>query len=200
MDTPDYPGNSKKEEEAAAEKNVESVVDGTVTTHTKSRFAESVEKMWGYVTMDVILPAVKDMLSDAVAQGVDQLLFGESRGGRSARRRSSNDTGYISYNKYTPANKSRPSEDRHISERARANHQFDEIILQTRDDAESVLERLYDLVAQFSTATVSDLYSLIGEKGKYTDEMWGWKDMRGSTVRRVRSGFMLDLPNPEYLD
>lgn len=199
MDTPDYPGNSKKEEEA--EKNVESVVDGTVTTRTKSRFAESVEKMWGYVTMDVILPAVKDMLSDAVAQGVDQLLFGESRGGRSARRRSgNNDTGYISYNKYTPANKSRPTETRHISDRARANHQFDEIILQTRDDAEAVLERLYDLVAQFSTATVSDLYSLIGEKGKYTDEMWGWKDMRGSTVRRVRSGFMLDLPAPEYLD
>lgn len=197
MDTPDYPGNSKKEE---AEKNVESVVDGTVTTRTKSRFAESVEKMWGYVTMDVILPAVKDMLSDAVAQGVDQLLFGESRGGRSTRRRASNDTGYISYNKYTPANKSRASESRHLSERARANHQFDEIILQTRDDAEAVLERLYDLVAQFSTATVSDLYSLIGEKGKYTDEMWGWRDMRGSTVRRVRSGFMLDLPAPEYLD
>lgn len=196
MDTPDYPGNSKKEEKA--ERHVESVVDGAVTTRPKSKFAESLNKMWGYVTMDVILPAVKDMLSDAVAQGVDQMLFGESRGGRQ-RRRGSSDTGYISYNKYTSANK-KSETPRRLTDRARANHEFDEIILQTRDDAEAVLERLYDLVAQYSTATVSDLYSLIGEKGKYTDEMWGWNDMRGSTVRRVRSGFMLDLPAPEYLD
>ena len=47
---------------------------------------------------------------------------------------------------------------------------------------------------------MSDLYELLGIPGKYTDDNWGWTDIRGAQVRRIRNGYMLDIPDPEYLD
>ena len=204
MDVPEYPENNvDRKEETAPKKKVERVVEGDVVRRkktTSSKMAESFSNVMSYVARDVILPAAKDMLSDAVAQGVDQLLFGESRG---RRQRQAKNNGYVSYNRYSTAGKKKdpaPPADRPLSRSARATHDFDEIILSSRIEAEEVLDRLFDLVGRYESATVSDLYELVGIQSKYTDDNWGWLDVRGATVRRVRSGYMLDLPAPEYLD
>lgn len=204
MDVPEYPENNvDRKEETAPKKKVERIVEGDVVRRkktTSSRMVESFSSVMTYVGRDVILPAAKDMLSDAVAQGVDQLLFGESRG---RRHRQTKNNGYVSYNRYSTAGKKKdpdPRADRPLSRSARATHDFDEIILSSRIEAEEVLDRLFDLVGRYESATVSDLYELVGIQSKYTDDNWGWLDVRGATVRRVRSGYMLDLPAPEYLD
>lgn len=203
MDIPNYPSNNSSENEKGEEKKIKKVVENKVVRRKKSgasKLADSLGTVWEYIAKDVLMPAAKDMLSDAVAQGVDQMLFGETRSRRSASPKPSSGNGYVSYNKYSPTSRKREEPVRNISRAARARHDFDEIILATRIEAEEVVDRLFDLVSRYESATVSDLYELVGIQGKYTDDNWGWTDIRGATVRRVRSGYMLDLPEPEYLD
>jgi hypothetical protein len=145
--------------------------------------------------MDVLLPAAKNMVSDAVSQGIERMLFGDarpsSRGGR---------PGYVNY-----ANRSRSaapliSDPRPpLSRQARTNHDFDDIIIGDRVQAEEVLDRLRELIDQYEVATVSDLYELVGLTGEFTDAKWGWYDLRTASVRLVRGGYLLSLPRTQAI-
>lgn len=207
----DYPTNShkqKKEEKVEPKKKVEQVTRGEVTRRKKplgKRMAETfvggdTKGVWSYVLLDVLVPAAKDMVSDAVSTGVERMLFGDNyRGGRRPRG-SGRPPSYTSYNRYSPMGGREREEPRALSRRGRASHDFDEIILETRVEAEEVVDRLFDLVSRYEMATVADLYDLVGVSGSYTDDKWGWTDIRGAGVTRVRNGYLLDLPRPEPLD
>lgn len=209
----DFPSNRHKERvrnEKPEEKKVVKIVQSEVQRRKKplgKRFAETfvggdAKSVWGFVTLDVLIPAAKDMFADAVSQGVERMIFGEARStGRRTGRRPHDS--YISYNRYSGGGSRResPRDPRHnISRRARASHDFDEIILATRVEAEEVIDRLFDLVSKYESATVADLYDLVGISGSYTDDKWGWLDLRGGGVTRVRNGYLLDLPKPEPLE
>lgn len=158
--------------------------------------------VWEYVAFDVIVPAAKDMLADAVSQGVERLIFGEAKSTsrRGSRGRSSGrHTPYgASYRRggLTPD----PRGGRNMSRQARASHNFEEIVLETRGEADAVLDSLSDRIELYKMATVADLYDLVGVSGTYVDERWGWMDLRDSGITRVRSGYLLELPRPEPVD
>lgn len=216
MQIMDYPSNSHKAQTAETEqpeaKKIESVVTGDVVRRRKplgKRFTETfvggdAKSALGYVLFDVLVPAAKDMASDAVSQGIDRMLFGESRspGRRSGSRRGSGSSpnGYVSYNRMSSGNRESREDPRNPSRRARSSHDFDEIILATRVEAEEVIDRLFDLVSRYEQASVSDLYDLVGVTATYQDNKWGWNDIRGAGVTRVRNGYLLDLPRPEPIE
>lgn len=213
-DLTDYPSNSKKARTAKDDltenpKKIEKVVEGEVVRRKKPlgrRFTETfiggdLKTAGAYVVFEVLLPAARDMIADAASQGVEKMLFGEPRSTSRRGRFGDGKNGYVSYNRYAPSSSLlRREEPRGPSRRARANHDFDEIILATRVEAEEVIERLFDLVSRYDAATVADLYELVGVSGNYTDDKWGWSDIRGAGVTRVRNGYLLDLPRPEPLD
>lgn len=148
-----------------------------------------------YVVFGVLIPAAKDALADAGAQGIERLIFGESRSKRRTARPSGPD-GYVGYNKISSTTRPRPE----LSRRARSTHDFDEIVLTSRTEAEEVIDQLFDIVARYNSVSVSDLYALVGVRSNHVDQKWGWTDLRGAGVARVRNGFLLDLPEPEPLD
>lgn len=79
----------------------------------------------------------------------------------------------------------------------RMRHAFDEIVIGSRQEAEEVLDQLYDLISKYDEASVADLYELTGIPSAHTDQKWGWKELRGSGVGRVRGGgYLLELPEP----
>lgn len=163
-------------------------------------FGDDARSVASYVAQDVLLPAAKDMISDAVTQTVERILFGDSSPARRTTSRSSN-ASYTPYHRASASyKKSNGTNDRRGDRRKRASHDFDDIEFDTRAEAEVVLDRLYDLVNDYDYATVSDLYDLVGIDAKFTDENYGWYDLRGSTIRRIRSGYILDLPKPEVLE
>lgn len=211
----EYPGNSinKKTPPAPAPepKVITPVVTGNVTRKKRSaltRFKETfiggdAQSVVGYVSYEILIPAVKDTLSDMVSMGIERLLFGEGRISPSRRGRASGaSTGHINYSGFSksPTNRYGRDEPRQISRSARAAHNFDEIILDTRVEAETVIERLSDLCDQYGMASVSELYELVKITGDFTDEKWGWFDMRGARVDRIRGGYLLNLPKPEVLN
>lgn len=219
-----YPSNSKtvrvdKKTETKAVTNekpkVERVVQNEVIQRKKplgKRFAETfvggdVKSVSHYVAVDVLIPAARDMVADAITQGVERMIFGEAR---STNRRTSSfartAATHVAYNRFggntVRVDRPDPRDQRPtLSRQARSTHSFDELILATRAEAEEVIDRLYSLLSQYGNASVNDLYDMVGISGDYTDEKWGWTNLNGAGVVRTRGGgYLLDLPKPEPLD
>lgn len=153
-----------------------------------------------YVLFDVLIPAAKDALADAFSQGIEKLIFGESRHRRGMRTPSSGATGYVNYNRMSRPDDRPPMPNRGMSKRARSRHDFDEIVLESRSEAEEVIDGLFEVVSRYGQASVADLYDLTGLESTHIDHKWGWTDLRGATVSRLRnSGYLLDLPETESL-
>lgn len=203
-----FPPNSvrakvESEAETPQDKKVEPVVKGEVQRRKKplgKRFHEiflggDARGTANYVVFSVLIPAAKDMLVEAGAQGIERLVYGESRRRPAGRSMA---TGHIAYNR-PPGVSDRPPAPA-ISRRARARFDFDEIVIETRAEAEEVLDRLYDLLSRYDSVSVADLYELTGVQSAHTDQKWGWTDLRGSGLSRTRQGgYVIDLPEPTPL-
>lgn len=215
----EFPSNSNrtgKPTPQTPEKRVEKVVTGKVVTRKQPlgrRVASllvgaEAKQSWLAVVQDVLVPAAKDMAADALSQGFERLIYGEpkSRPRRGPLFSGGFQQSQISYNRYSnPVGRASGraearDERRPMSRQGRASHNFDEIILATRAEAEEVLERLYDLLSKYEMATVADLYELVGVTGEYTDEKYGWTDLHGSSITRIREGYLLNLPKPDVVD
>lgn len=196
----DYKPNSYKSKEApkqTSEKRLQKVVSGTTRTKKKSSthkladifIAKDVSDVKSYVVMDVIIPAIKDLVYDIVTNGVDMILFNGER--RSGKKR--NSASKISYGSYY-----RSSEDRDRRDSRRTTHNgfdYDDIIFDNRGDAVAVLTAMEDVIDQFGVASVGDLYDLAEiSTNNYAINKYGWSDLRSAQVVRVRDGYMLKLP------
>ena len=72
-----------------------------------------------------------------------------------------------------------------------------DIVLQTREEADLVHERLIDIIENYEFASVADFHELVGLPSAHTDNKWGWNALPHSQVRQTRDGFIVELPNPE---
>lgn len=214
-----YPPNSHKAKDGVPAKKaakppakkIEKVITGEVVLRKKplgKRFAETffggdAKGVLKYVLLDVLVPGMKDNFSDAVSQGVDKMLFGEVRG-RSRGSVVGQAVARTAYNQFSNSRStgSRMREDPRtaISRRAQENHDFREIVLATKVEAEEVIDGLFTLISEYEVATVADLYELLGVSGNFVDEKWGWEDIRGAGAVRVKGGYLLDLPRPVPLN
>lgn len=191
----EFKPNSHKSKELTPvpEKKVEKIVKGTVKSKKKNGIdrlkdnfiSEDAANIKTYVVMDVLIPAVKKAICDIVKNGVDMILYGES--GRSNRRPSE----YVSYDRrYLDRGDSRF----YKADRARIGYSYDDIILETRGEAEDVLARMDELIEIYGMVSVADLYDLVGITGNYTDNKYGWTNIRNAEPVHVRDGYMLRLP------
>lgn len=191
----EFKPNSHKSKELAPvpEKKVEKIVKGTVKSKKKNGIdrlkdnfiSEDAANIKTYVVMDVLIPAVKKAICDIVKNGVDMILYGES--GRSNRRPSE----YVSYDRrYLDRGDSRF----YNANRARIGYSYNDIILETRGEAEDVLARMDELIELYGMVSVADLYDLVGITGNYTDNKYGWTNIRNAEPVHVRDGYMLRLP------
>lgn len=84
---------------------------------------------------------------------------------------------------------------------------YSNIVYATKEDANDVLSTLQDLADpdQYGQATLADLYDAAGisiSKQDFTDNKWGWRlpMLKGIRIRRIREGWVLDLPKPIPLE
>mgnify|MGYP001772526177 CR=1 FL=1 len=193
----EYKPNSHKfregQTEALTDKKIQKVVHGKVKTKPKSGMSkitdvfisEDAANVKSYIVMDVLVPAVKKAISDIVRDGIDMILYGESRG-----RRNSTSSSYVSYRDYSRSD----DRDRFRDSRTRSGYTHDDIILESRGEAEEVLTRMDELIDTYGVVSVADLYDLIGKSCEYTDNKYGWTNIRNAEPIRVRDGYMLKLP------
>lgn len=171
-----------------------------VGTRIKESFTgDDARSVGGYLLFDVAVPALQNLVVDAFQQGVERLIMGDSRPNRTRRVQDRRATSH-----YQPRHRtysSRPEEPRRdFSERSRSSHDFDQIVLDSRGEAEEILDYLGDILNQYEVVSVTDLYRMVGIRGSYMDDRWGWTHLRDARARRVRDGYVLELPTPIDLD
>ncbi len=87
-------------------------------------------------------------------------------------------------------------------ESSKKNTKFDEIeiLVPTRDEAETVLETMQTLVEQYEAATVADLYTLVALATHAIDHSIGWKDLAKAAITPARGGgWYLTMPRAVIL-
>jgi hypothetical protein len=209
----EFPSNSKSPriDKPAPEKIVEQVVSGEATSRKKPlgrRLREvfiggDTKSVVGYVFTDVLLPQAKEMFVEAVSSGFEKLIYGETRPNRRYGARPSASPGPTNYTRYSVRGNNPIGRQAHEDRRPNASvrmQSIDDILLATRVEAETVIDRMYDLLREYEVVSVADLHSLIGWSSSYTDQKWGWTDLQGTDIRRVRDGYILVLPKSTSLD
>lgn len=201
MDVNNYKPNSYKyKEEEKERKKVDKVVTSPVKVKKKGELrklrdvfiSEDAGNLKTYVFMDILVPTIKKAISDIVRDGVDMILYGEA--GKSSKNRGSNT--YVSYRDYSS------SERRRDDDRSpRRGREIDDIIIYNRREAEDVLSNLDGIMEAYKVVSVADYYDLLGVTPEYTDNRYGWTNIRNAEIVRTRDGgYIIKMPRPIPID
>lgn len=199
----EYVSNSHKSRESqpeqVPEKKLTPVITGTAEARKKtglgklagSIIVEDARSVGSYILTDVLIPALKKSIDDIVSNGIHMMLYGkaaESRGGSTISR--------VSYNGYYQRKAEEPL-------RAGSNSsvfEYDDIVFNTRGDAEAVLTAMEDIIDQYQAVSVGDLYELSNVPSpNYTVNKYGWTSLRSAQVIRCRDGFIIQFPKATVL-
>ena len=187
--------NEKRQLENAnqVEKRAEKVVRGKVKTRsnpgrkfTDIFISEDAANVKNYIIMDVIVPSIKKAVYDLIVGTLDMSLYG----GRGNGKRPTADK--ISYRDYN--NVSRRDDRSYGSTRTTSGYSYDDVVVETRGEAESVLQRMDEIMEEYEQVRVADLYDLVGISGDYTDNKYGWTNIRNARVVRTRDGYKIEMP------
>lgn len=182
---------------------IEAIVTGRVTRRkpnpfkraARSMVADDVTNVGDFIVTDVLLPALRNTLYDIISKGSHRVLYGTDVRGQ---RRSSGGSPTSLKTAYHRASME-GDERRPVSRESAARHDFDDLILDTRSEAENVIMNLQVRVETYGRASVADLYDFLGVSGSFTDQRWGWTNLDNAGVRDERRGYVLSLPRPTPL-
>jgi hypothetical protein len=204
-----FPPNSHKSREAPRTPRVERVVSQTARRRRRplgkqfrdTFFAGTARGAWQYMVFNVALPELRRGFVEAINAGVESLVMGERIRGRRPPG-APTQSPYGTMTAPTRYDQVRQRDEAYqIPRTSRARHDFDDIVLNSRADAEEVLDQMYTALSQYEQVTVADLYELTGIRSSHVDEKWGWKGLSGAGFDRIRGGggYVLRLPMPEFL-
>lgn len=144
---------------------------------------------------DIIVPNLQQMVFDSLSRGFYQMIFRTDAppqyrgtyGGRTDYRT------YSSGPAYTP-----PKVD---TRTVRPKNHVERYYIQTRHDAEYVLNDLVDYSGRYGFATVADYYEALQVPTEFTHNSYGWTHQQMLTVRVLPENgvYYLDLPRPEQV-
>lgn len=187
----------RESEEPVREKRVTKAISGTAKTREKSGISKladiflpgDVSSVRDYIWSDVVVPTIRRTISDIVCNGINMLL-GEPN------RKSNIPAAKVSYRQYYQPADERPAYNR---PRAQASYSYNDIVFETRGDAEEALYKMEETLDHYDVVTVADLFDLAGLSCSYTDQKYGWTSLRTASVRRTRDGYMIELPRATSL-
>lgn len=207
----DYQGNSKRDKEKAnkesePKKNLEKVVSGEVTQRPKSIGSKFKTIFLGgdfgtarqYVISEVALPALRNLVVEVISKGADRLIYGDSV----RRRGPASYSPRIQYNnplyRQGPITTGPPN--RNPADRWRqGTKSFEDIIVSSKEDADTVVENLINIVEMYEVVSVADLYELVGLPSSHIDNKWGWTNLATIQVSQVREGYRIGFPPLEEI-
>lgn len=201
----DYKPNSHrfKEEQKASpieSKKVEKVVSKTAKIKKKSELiklkdvfiSEDVSNVKTYIISDVLIPAAKKAIYDIITNGIDMILYGGS-----GRSKSKSNVDRVSYRSYYETSKDRFGSN---SVSATRGFEYDDIIFESRGEAEAVRTQMNEIIDQYGYVTVADLYDMADLTAPFTSNRYGWTSVRNADIGRVRDGYVLKLSRAMPID
>lgn len=76
----------------------------------------------------------------------------------------------------------------------------DDLIFETRKDAERALDAMADIVKQYGVVSLADVYDIVGRTTTtYAVNKYGWRSVDDGRVVRCRVGYYIKLPKAEEI-
>ena len=215
IDREQYPSNAYNkiplrrpgEAKAPEKKPVERVTKGHVVPKKKplgTKFAETflavdLKSVAKHIIFEVLIPTTKETLEDIIRGSTSMILWGGETRSRSSRGRGDGRV-YRSYDKYYgEGGRSRSGDDKPVI-RPQPRNQIEDLIFDTKRDAEEVLDSLVDRIAEYNVVSVKDLYMFAGMPSNYAQDTYGWFSVEEAEILHVREGWLLKLPRPVKID
>lgn len=162
-----------------------------------------------YLTHDVVLPAIKEIVVNSVTSGINMMMYGPDSAGRRntyqgySQRGASyrpNTNYQHSYQSSSTTSAKYKNEPRPYRKETRAgNFNSEDYILSSRDEAQAVLDQLLEQIDDYGWTSLADFFDLVGIDSNYTDNNYGWTDLQFAKFVVVRGGYALRLPRLESL-
>lgn len=160
-----------------------------------------------YVNEEIVKPAVKNIIFDAINSAARMALFRDGGGpsnhrsyGQGYNRRPSDYRPATNYsNRYANTPQQPEPRERNVARAAR--HGVEEYIIEDRFDASHVLTTLTENADMYDSVSVADYYDLIGVPSQYTDNTYGWTidSITRATIVPVRGGYIIKFPPVEVI-
>lgn len=193
IDKSEYPGNPKRSKKIDPIKTVGKVVakdPGTGRKLLSTFFQGDFKTVGSYIAGDILWPTIKDTMSDILHSTIDILITGDSYGySRSRRNRKEKDR--VSYNKISKDR--RRDDDR---EYASPRECVKEIIFEEAVDADEILDTLVTAIDDAGYVSVADYYEACNIPSNFTDNKRGWESLASARVKRIKGGYIINLPKP----
>lgn len=203
--------NNNEEVAPKEKKQMDKIVSSQPKKVKKSLFGRLVTGIVGpeglpgigsYVNEEIIKPAIKNIIVDAVTSGINMVMYGEkggpNRGGY--RPHVGGSRGYAPRTNYgSQYRSSQEPAERPLARPAKGG--VDEYIIEDRNDASQVLVSLTEYADMYNSVSVADYYDLIGATSKYTDNNVGWTidQITRARIVPVRGGFVIQFPPVEVI-
>lgn len=161
-----------------------------------------------YLNKEIVVPAIKDVISNSVSAGVNMMVYGRDQAGeRHGGYRNYNSQSYSrpQRNYQSSYNSNRTAQQQHQApverEVPRRSNMFrsTDYVVNTRQEALDVLDMLRENLDNYGLVTLADFFDLIGIETQYVDNNYGWTDLENVTIVPVRGGYSLSLPNVDVL-
>lgn len=196
-----YSANSNKAKRA--ETTVRTVNQVTTTSaklkkkSVGSKFRESftgddAKTVGQYLLFDVIVPSIKDLLFSMIVEGGKRALFGGGAGPKTKNPITSNNTSYSQM--FSGGGSSLLSSGNTTITKPRATFDYKEVVVESRPEAEAVVDALQKVIDEYGNATVADLYACVGVSPDHTAIKWGWISLEGMEIHPMQQGYLIRMP------
>ena len=74
-----------------------------------------------------------------------------------------------------------------------------ELCVATREEGETVMEFMNEIICNYGYASVGDLLETVGLQSDFLDDRIGWTSTNGMTLKRAKNCYSLVFPNPTTL-
>lgn len=169
--------------------------------------AEHLNDIGKYIVSDVVIPTIKDI----IVNSIEMMFYGRSNDMSNRPRRSyydyqspyrksystSYNSSYRRYGGYPPDNN---IDEPYLEEPTQTKVDYQNVVLSNPEWARDIISELRARIEEYGSATIADLYDLLGMTSSYTDNNWGWDNPNELRYRRVKDGWWLDLPRVSYLN
>ena len=203
----EYKSNSLKVRDGAEakveEKQIQPVISGGAKVQKQTclgRFkddivAESFKNVGEWLWSEVVIPNTKRFIDDLVTNGIHMFLYGKGGGPKSSSIQKisySNGSSFVNY--------STTSKDTVRAGAGNNGINYDNIVFDSRGDAEAVLTQMEDMIDQFGMVSIADLYEMAElPVPSYTLNNYGWTSLKSACTMACRDGFLIKLPKATNL-
>lgn len=166
-------------------------------------FAADAKTVGEHVVESILVPSLQKLLSDSVKGAVDWFIYG-------AKGKSSPNSGpgTVSYSRYYQAPNGYGNQFYYQNNIPVSNGQttrpgvysVGEFKFEDRGDAETVLMRMNEAIGRYGMVSVADFYDFIGQRCSFTDQKYGWYDLKAAQVIRYDDGFSIQFPKAQPIE